>query len=310
MLCYKKFRENSFTNGVMCSIIIRKRFQENRISKEQNGLMGFSEFHLSVQTTLPEDYLSDRNFQKGLEHLQELGFYGVELNLARPGQERLERILDHLAQYGLRFTHFASGLTAKTYGLSLSDSEEELRRSAVEKVKDIIRYLEGSSIGIILGFFKGSKSEKPEIANRQFRKSLEDLVPLAEEKGIPLVVEATNRYESSVANSLDEAVGIVKTLDSGILKVLPDTFHMNIEERDMGKALADAAGLYDNVHLSDNNRFFPGYGAIDFSKILDQLALMNYSGGFALEGNLKESFTRDCSVSMDLIKKYLQGRNG
>jgi hypothetical protein len=44
--------------------------------------------------------------------------------------------------------------------------------------------------------------------------------------------------------------------------------------------------------------------------VLDHLASLGYSGGFALEGNIKESFTRDCSVSMKLIKNYLQGRKG
>lgn len=271
--------------------------------------MKFSDFRLSVQTTLPEDYRSNRDFQKSLEHLQQEGFFGVELNIAHPGKEALEKIIDHLGRYGLRFTHFASGLTAKTYGLSLSSLNEELRQCSVEKVKEIIHYLEGSSIGIILGFFKGPKADNPRIANEQFRRSLADLVPIAEDGRIPLVVEATNRYESSVANSLEEAVSIVQSFNSGILKILPDTFHMNIEERDIGKALMETSGLYDNVHLSDNNRFFPGYGAIDFAGVLDQLDGLNYSGGFALEGNVKESFIEDCSVSMNLLKKYFQGRN-
>lgn len=272
--------------------------------------MEYSEMRLSVQTTLPEDYASNGEFQRELENLQKEGFYGVELNIARPEEVALEKILDHLERYGLKFTHFASGLTAKTYGLNLSSSDEALRRRSVEKGRDIVRYLGGSSIGIILGFFKGPRSDDPTQAKRQFRSSLEDLLPLAEQEKIPLVVEATNRYESSVANTLGEAAEFVRSLDSEMLKILPDTFHMNIEERNMREALTDFAGLYDNVHLSDNNRFFPGYGAIDFASVLDHLASLGYSGGFALEGNIKESFTRDCSVSMKLIKNYLQGRKG
>jgi len=269
--------------------------------------MGLSEIRLSVQTTLPENYSSDRDFQKGLETLQEQGFFGVELNIAHPGEEPLERIIDHLARYELKFTSFASGLTAKTYGLSLSSKDEELRLRSVEKVRDIIRYVEGSGMGIILGFFKGGKVGNDALARQQFRRSLEELVPAAEEKKVPLVVEATNRYESSVANSLQEAVGIIEAVDSSSLRILPDTFHMNIEEKHMNEALGRAFGFYDNVHLSDNNRYFPGYGGIDFFRVLDHLGTLNYSGGFALEGNIKESFVQDCIVSMNIIKSYLGG---
>jgi sugar phosphate isomerase/epimerase len=300
-----------FTNSFSSFILIRKRFQsKEKGPKGASEGMEYSEMRLSVQTTLPEDYASNGEFQRELENLQKEGFYGVELNIARPEEVALEKILDHLERYGLKFTHFASGLTAKTYGLNLSSSDEALRRRSVEKGRDIVRYLGGSSIGIILGFFKGPRSDDPTQAKRQFRSSLEDLLPLAEQEKIPLVVEATNRYESSVANTLGEAAEFVRSLDSEMLKILPDTFHMNIEERNMREALTDFAGLYDNVHLSDNNRFFPGYGAIDFASVLDHLASLGYSGGFALEGNIKESFTRDCSVSMKLIKNYLQGRKG
>ena len=45
------------------------------------------------------------------------------------------------------------------------------------------------------------------------------------------------------------------------LKLLADTFHMNIEEADMGKAILTAGSRLAYVHFSDSNRLAPGMGA-------------------------------------------------
>lgn len=270
--------------------------------------MGIPKLRLSVQTTLPENYRSDKSFQQALEKLEQLGFYGLELNIAQPENERLESVVKFLDNYHLKLTSFASGLTAKTYGLSLSDKDEDIRARSVGKITRIIDFLSGSEIGIILGFFKGPKVEYPQIALDQFGRSLDELLPAAESGKIPLVVEATNRYESSIANSLEDAVRLVDPRQSSYLKILPDTFHMNIEEQDMYASLEEYLKYYDNVHLSDNNRYFPGYGALDFSKILRHLSSLGYSGGFALEGNLKAGLTEDSELAMNMLKKNWENK--
>ncbi|MFP4178811.1 MAG: TIM barrel protein [Spirochaetaceae bacterium] len=256
---------------------------------------------VSVQTVLPEDFRENRQFREEMNNLKEEGYEGVELNMAHPGVNSLESILSFLEEYQLKLTNFASGLTAKTYGLSLSHRDEVERQRAVKKVKEIIRFLDGSSIGIILGFFKGPKAEHPEIAHLQFSRSIADLFPVAEEKKIPLIVEATNRYESSVAHSLKDAFEFVKEFNSPYAKILPDTYHMNIEESDMYAALKKYLPYYHTVHLSDNNRFFPGFGAMNFEKIIQHFEDIGYKGGFAIEGQIVESFVKDCSAAIRFL---------
>ncbi|HDQ15227.1 MAG TPA: sugar phosphate isomerase/epimerase [Sediminispirochaeta sp.] len=260
---------------------------------------------LSVQTVLPENFQQNRQFRQEMDTLRSLGFDGVELNIAHPNRCKLGPILAFLEESELQLTNFASGLTAKTYGLSLSHQDEEERRRAVGKVQEIIRLLEGSSIGIILGFFKGPKAENQETARIQFARSFEELLPRAEAGKVPLIVEATNRYESSVANSLEEAFECIKKLPSPYAKILPDTFHMNIEESDMYSALSRHLQYFDTIHLSDNNRYFPGFGALDFERIIRHLRHDGFDGGFAIEGQIKRSFTDDCRAAIDFLKPYL-----
>ena len=67
-------------------------------------------------------------------------------------------------------------------------------------------------------------------AIRQFQSSLGELVDAAVESEVPLLVEATNRYEATLANSLDDAWELAAPFEGKNVYILPDTFHMNIEE--------------------------------------------------------------------------------
>ena len=68
---------------------------------------------------------------------------------------------------------------------------------------------------------------------------------------------------------------------------------MNIEERSLSAALVKYRHLYDNVHISDNNRRFPGFGAIDFYQILSLLKALDYRGFISIEGNAARSLGED-----------------
>ena len=73
----------------------------------------------------------------------------------------------------------------------------------------------------------------------------------------------------------------------------------------MPGALVRYRALYESVHLSDNNRYFPGLGAIDFSAILRFLKEMGYRGGVAIEGNVRRGFAEDLRASMEILGPML-----
>lgn len=260
-------------------------------------------YPLGVQTVLPQDYRDHTGFASQLQALKDAGYDGVELNIADPSQVKMDEVRDYLGRYNLEFTGFASGLTAKTYGLSLSHSDESVRKKSMDKIREIIDLLEGNAgIGIILGYFKGGAGMDAEEARIRLVRSLEELAPYAEEHKVNLVVEAINRYENSIGRSLEETAGIVKSIGSSAVRMLPDTFHMNIEEADMFEAMETYLDLYDEIHLSDNNRFFPGFGAIDFIEVLRHLKKIGFTGRTAFEGNIKHSFEEDAALSAAYLK--------
>ncbi|GAK59067.1 hypothetical protein U27_06043 [Candidatus Vecturithrix granuli] len=258
-------------------------------------------FPLSIQTVLPEDYRKNEEFQKNLQTLQEFGFSGIELNMAHPDRIDLADVRNFLQTFDLQLTMFASGLTAKTHGLSLSARDPEIRQRSVEKCREIIDFIAGSGAGIIIGFLKGEAVPEKQLANTHFAESLQQLNPYITEKQVTVLVEATNRYESSVANTLADAVELVKDFHNPYLRILPDTFHINIEEADGFGALAKYANYYDSLHISDNNRYFPGLGAIKFGELIQFLKARNYQGRLAIEGNIKASFIEDVKTSMNYL---------
>ncbi|MBD3308014.1 TIM barrel protein [candidate division KSB3 bacterium] len=262
-------------------------------------------FPLSIQTVLPEHYREDKAFHHHLSTLQQLGLYGVELNMADPQKVDIADVQDFLSTFELKLTMFASGLTAKTFQLSLSSPDPEVRQRSVSKCRDIIDVVEGADAGIILGFMKGPAAPDVHEARARFVESLRAISPYAADKQVPILVEATNRYESAVANSLADTVELIQEFDNPFIRILPDTFHMNIEEADALAALAQYASYYDSLHISDNNRFFPGFGAIRFEEYVQFLKDHEYQGGVAIEGNIKESFVDDVTASAEYLRPFL-----
>ena len=154
----------------------------------------------------------------------------------------------------------------------------------------------GFGAGVICGFIKGGPSGDKTVASRQLRASLEELDRLGKTAAAPLYLEATNHYEALLVNTLEEGAALTAGLSHPVY-ILPDTYHMNIEETSTTAALTQYAGHYHNLHVSDNNRYFPGIGAIDFAGIMRQLKGLGYDGTITIEGRVLKSLAEDTVFS-------------
>lgn len=260
---------------------------------------------LTVQITLPERFKEDARFRSDLEFLHDSGFWGVELNVKDPFSVAREEVEHFLGEFGLTLSMFASGLTAKTLGLSLSSLDDTLRARSVERCKAMLDWVSGSEAGVVLGFLKGPKSEEPARARSAFKESIDEIAPHVESSGAPLIIEATNRYETAVANGVDEAASYARPHKARGVRVLADTFHMNIEEADAAAAISRNMDLFLSFHLSDNNRLFPGLGAIEFRPILRLLGALGFSGRLGLEAVTRNDFQTDVAQSIAYLQPLL-----
>jgi D-psicose/D-tagatose/L-ribulose 3-epimerase len=63
-----------------------------------------------------------------------------------------------------------------------------------------------------------------------------------------------NRFEQFLLNTAAEAVAYVNEVGSTNLKILLDTYHMNIEEDSIAGAITTAGSLLGHLHIGENNR--------------------------------------------------------
>ena len=268
--------------------------------------MGRYRYFLAIQTRLPEDYLADAEFRRNLATLQRLGFDGVELNIRDPETVEPARLKAYLAEFGLVLSMFASGLTAKTHQLSLATSDEVRRRESIARTARFLEFAHAFGAGVIAGYLKGAPQENDPGARERLAASVVELAPVADRLKTPLLIEAVNRYESPVGHSLADTWDIARRANSPFVWILPDTFHMNIEEVNMRQAIGDHRACFGSFHLSDNTRHFPGFGALDFATIIAMLDEAGYQGKLAIEGNVRTSFAADVEVAMQCLAPLLR----
>lgn len=267
----------------------------------------------------------DRNslpeFSKLLNLLSRYDFYGIELNLpdlkALPPRE----LSSLLRTYGLSLTYIATGVYARNQGLSLSASDPKLRQKSVDGCMENIRFASDLGAGIIIGYLKNhpdpaSAPSDPAQPALYLQESLAQLDDFAKTLNVPILLEATNRYESCVANALADTCQIAMqaaalssgndTADHSMISILPDTYHMNIEESHPLEALGIYQGHYQNIHLSDNNRYFPGLGCLAFENYFNKLNTIHYQGTFGIEGILKNGIEEDLEVCVDYLNRLME----
>lgn len=101
-------------------------------------------------------------------------------------------------------------------------------------------------------------------------------------------VEPLNRYETSVVNTVDQALQVLAGLPEEGCGVLLDVYHLNIEERDIGAAVRRVGARAAHVQVCANDRGAPGADHLDWPGFLAALDDVGYAGPMCIE-----SFTAD-----------------
>ncbi|MEU3306965.1 sugar phosphate isomerase/epimerase family protein [Nocardiopsis sp. NPDC055551] len=122
----------------------------------------------------------------------------------------------------------------------------------------------------------------------ELTEALAPVVDHASAAGVRVAVEPLNRYETSVLNTVDQALEVLADLPAEHCGLALDLYHMNIEERDVADAITRAAGRIHHVQVCANDRGTPGADHLDWSRIVSNLGKSGYFGPLVIE-----SFTAD-----------------
>jgi D-psicose/D-tagatose/L-ribulose 3-epimerase len=114
-------------------------------------------------------------------------------------------------------------------------------------------------------------------------RNLKIVARYAEDKGVTLAVEPLNRFETSFINLTEQALELLKMIDSPRVKLMMDTFHANIEEKSLGKALEAAGPLTVHMHANENDRGTPGTGHVAWKEVAAALKKVKFDGPLVIE---------------------------
>lgn len=220
-----------------------------------------------------------------IAHASRLGYDAVELHWANPAHIPLEKIASACRENRMEISAFATGRAYVQEGLSLIHEDSDNRAAAIKRLKDYVDAAAPFGATVIIGCIRGNL-----ISEAHRRTSLERLAnstrivaSYAQERNVGIVFEAINRFENNYLNTAQETAAFIRENDLPNTKILLDTFHMNIEDADMSRAILDCGDLLGYIHIADSNRHFAGAGHIDLKEIVKALQAAGYQGFISAE---------------------------
>src|SRR5690606_2629062 len=172
----------------------------------------------------------------------------------------------------------------------ISSNRPEIRANGLSYIIDcleIAHELESPVFGGPLYSAVGKTRLVPEAQKQQESEwCLENLyqsIRRAEGLGVTLALEPLNRFETDMVNTVAQAIAMVDELDSPYLKILLDTFHSNIEEKDIPASIIKLGDRLVHIQANENDRGTPGTGHLDWLGIRDALRTIGYDGSLVIE---------------------------
>lgn len=164
---------------------------------------------------------------------------------------------------------------------SLDDEEHRASQVHMQTIIKIIGTMGGGFLnGPLYGAFPCSWGNKDQskLCFERSVKSLRALSVIGSEEDVLLNVLPVNRYEHFLIPTAELARHLVQAVNHPNCGIDLDTFHMNIEESDLGQAI-EHAGIYLRcVHLRDNTGGLFGSGCFQWDVLKNALDDLNYEG--------------------------------
>ena len=217
------------------------------------------------------------------------GYWGIEPDIVDPRTIDAALLRKIVGDHGLQISAFATGRGYKCDGLSLCHPDKKTRHAAVDRIRRHVDLACELKTHVIIGLIRGVRADNDPEADclARLAESLSACGAHAAESGCSIFYEAINRKETNITNTADQAAKLLGMCDQTSLRLLLDTYHMDIEGTLLPETLRKHATLLAHFHLADRNRQVPGTAGIDFAVIVNALVDLGYQGALTVEVPLK-----------------------
>ncbi len=242
-------------------------------------------FVVSASPTCFEAVASGHDLEGTIRQTAALGFDGVEVAIRDPSLLDVERIAVIAAELSLAVPAIGTGQAYLDEGLSLTSPDAAVRDRAAGRLLAQVKVARRLGALLIVGLIHGPvpPGTDREHALEWLLGGLGRVARAARGDGVRIVIEPINRYESNWLNTMEEVMDLVLRLGQDNVGVLPDTFHMNIEEADVPSALRRAGARIWHMHVADSNRRAPGWGHLNIAEVISVLSEFGYGGCVSAE---------------------------
>jgi D-psicose/D-tagatose/L-ribulose 3-epimerase len=226
----------------------------------------------------------DRQVQGLLPLIKEKGFDGIEFPLFRPIGFDAAAARKDIEAAGLE----CNVVSAFIQPLSPISDDAGIRANALQHLKDLIRATAESGAKILagpmyspVGYLPGRRRTADE-----WKRAVEGLQSLGDTLAanrVTLAIEPLNRFETYFLNTAADAAKLCDEVGDPNIGVLFDTFHANIEEKDIGAGYRTVGKHLRHVHTCENDRGIPGSGHVEWAGVFQALRDLRYDGWLTIE---------------------------
>lgn len=219
-----------------------------------------------------------------IKKVSDFGFDGVEIPIFDPKQVDIKATKDALKSAGIECT----GCAILGDDRDIISDDSAIRDNAKKYIKECIDICDALDSRIFCGPLYSAVGKLVGRARTQEEwdravDGLSEVAKYAGEKGVILAMEPLNRFETYFINIAEDIVKLVKDVNHPNLRVHLDTFHMNIEEKNLYKAIKNTGEYLAHIHCCENDRGTPGSGNVDWQGVFKALHEINYNGWIVIE---------------------------
>jgi sugar phosphate isomerase/epimerase len=225
-----------------------------------------------------------RGLESSIKKASELGYHGIELAISCAADAEAYNLSRWLAKYSMGVSAISTGLVYAGKGISLLETPDTAVPLFLELIDVAADFGKQVNIGRSRGF---KKNRSLDDATDAFGEILLPVIDHAERKGVTLLLEPVNRYEIDWINSVEEGAVVLDRINARTrakcLGLMPDVFHMNIEDQSIGASFIKHKKYVKYIHLADSNRHAPGWGHLNFNEIFTSLRSIDYNDWVSVE---------------------------
>lgn len=219
-----------------------------------------------------------------LEQLKTIGYDGVELPIFDMDVARFEKVGKELSRLELGRT----AVTICTDTENPISPDAAIRAAALARLKKAIDCCAAAGVSHLcgpihsaIGSFSGQGATPDEW--NWAKETLSKAADYAQQNKVTLVCEYLNRFECYFLTCAADDARFCREVNHPNLKMMYDTFHANIEEKDLAAAMKGCWDQVVHVHVSENDRSTPGEGHVDFDTTFRMLKELKYDGWLMVE---------------------------